>query len=96
MYFWLISKHWVGILLVGYVVQILGAVFAWCLPESPPYLLSLNRYKEVAQVFAQIARINRKDDFNITENDIRRKNEAVFLEKAAPSTLYFLKRRISY
>ena len=92
MYFWLISKHWVGILLVGYVVQILGAVFAWCLPESPPYLLSLNRYKEVAQVFAQIARINRKDDFNITENDIRRKNEAVFLEKAAPSTLYFLKQ----
>jgi hypothetical protein len=92
MYFWLISKHWVGILLVGYIVQILGAVFAWCLPESPPYLLSLNRYKEVAQVFAQIARINRKDDFNITENDIRRKNEAVVLEKAAPSTLYFLKQ----
>jgi hypothetical protein len=42
-YFWLISKHWVGILLFGYVLQVIGAVFSWCLPESPYFLISLNR-----------------------------------------------------
>ena len=92
-YFWLISKHWVGILLVGYVVQIIGAVSAWCLPESPPFLLSMGRYQEVAKVFARIARFNKKEDFNLTEHDIRRRNETVFKVEAAPSTLYFLKQR---
>ena len=42
-YFWVINKHWFYIIFVAYLLQLAGAVFAWFLPESPVYLLSIGK-----------------------------------------------------
>ena len=59
-YFWVISKHWFYIILVGYVLSIITAVLMWFLPESPVFLITLGRNEEVAKVFGYISRINKK------------------------------------
>ena len=50
-YFWVISKLWFWIVLVGYVMQIISMILYWFLPESPAFLFSLNRVDETIQVF---------------------------------------------
>jgi len=40
----------------------LAALLCWFLPESPVYLLSLNRIEEAIQVMQKIARWNRKEN----------------------------------
>ena len=52
MYFWFVSLHWSYLLMVGYCMQILGFLLCLILPESPAYLLSLNRVDETIQVFS--------------------------------------------
>lgn len=38
-YFWLISKQWFYIILIGYLMSIASAGLVWFLPESPVYLI---------------------------------------------------------
>ena len=57
-YFWVISKDWFYIVLVGYVLQVLSAILCFFLPESPGFLLSLNRVEETLNVFKKIAKVN--------------------------------------
>lgn len=58
-YFWLISKDWFYVILIGYTMQIVGAVLAWTLPESPPFLFSAHRYEDAFVVFHEIKKINK-------------------------------------
>jgi len=96
-YFWLINKHWFWIILVGYIFQITGAFLAWWLPESPPFLFSMNRYEEAIKVFALMARVNRRQDFNVSADEIRARikedDQDAVSKQEAPSTLHFLKQR---
>ena len=57
-YFWQISKDWFYIVLLGYVLQVLSAILCFFLPESPAFLLSLNRVEEALNIFKRIARVN--------------------------------------
>ena len=58
-YFWLISNHWVYIVSVGYVLQLIGLPLSWFLPESPSYLISVGKYEELISTFSKIARHNK-------------------------------------
>ena len=42
-YFWLISKQWFYIISIGYLMSIVSAGLVWFLPESPVYLINLDR-----------------------------------------------------
>jgi len=42
-YFWKISDHCMYLISIGYGLMILAAIFSWFLPESPVYLLNLNK-----------------------------------------------------
>lgn len=58
-YFWVISKDWFYVVLIGYVLQIVGAVLAWTLPEAPPYLFSVHRYEDAIGVFQKMKNYNK-------------------------------------
>ena len=63
-YFWVISKYCFWLCLVGYVFSCTSAICSWFLPESPIWLLSLNRIEEAVNECAKIARVNgRKMEF---------------------------------
>ena len=40
LYFWQVSKSWVGFVGIGYVLQLISAFTIWGIPESPVYLLA--------------------------------------------------------
>lgn len=69
-YFWFISKHWFWLILFAYCMQITGAILSWFLPESPVYLLELERRQETVEVFKSIAKFNRAEEsFNCASVD---------------------------
>ena len=61
-YFWLISKQWFYIILVGYLLSLASAGLVWFLPESPVYLMSRDRVAQAVNVFRQIAKVNKKSE----------------------------------
>lgn len=70
-YFWQISKEWTWIVLVGYIFNVIGAILSWFLPESPSYLMSLDRYDELIAMFKRIAKYNKaSDQFTMTSDEL--------------------------
>ena len=39
----------------------IAAIFCWIIPESPVYLLELNRFEEAKEVMLKMARFNRSE-----------------------------------
>ena len=39
-YFWLIDKHWLPFVMIGFVMQCWVTLSVWTMPESPRYLLA--------------------------------------------------------
>ena len=74
-YFRFISKEWVYLALLGYVLQIICVCLVWLLPESPKFLLELNRLDETEAAMIRIAWFTGAtfDPFELSElnNDAR-------------------------
>ena len=94
-YFWVISKHWFWIVLVGYVMQIISMILYWFLPESPAFLFSLNRVDETIQVFQRIAKMNKAREFAGESDRIRpqlsQSLDTISDKTDTPPTCYFLR-----
>lgn len=60
-YFWKISTYTNGLIIIGWCFAFCGALFSWFLPESPVWLLSLNRTEQAIQVMTKIAKINKSE-----------------------------------
>ena len=71
-YFWVISKEWFWVVLVGYLLQIAGLIMCYFLPESPHYLLSLNRVDETFEVFRRVAKFNGAHSFEEEADKLRK------------------------
>ena len=50
LYFWLVSKHWLGFYLIAYFVQLVTFVATFALTESPRYLLETRQVEELKTV----------------------------------------------
>ena len=57
-YFSFISKYWLCLVLIGYVLQLFAAVSSFFIPESPKFLLKKGRIEEANAVYTLIARRN--------------------------------------
>ena len=44
-----ISTHWFGFIFIGFALLAYSTVTVWFLPESPVYLLSMDRFEELEQ-----------------------------------------------
>lgn len=60
LYFWMVSKDWYNFAMIGYMLNLLTAVGAFLLPESPRFLLEKGRIDELEETMQMIANFNRK------------------------------------
>ena len=58
LYFWKVSKDWFYFVLFGYFLNLISAIGAWFLPESPRYLLSMGKIDELKDVMQIVADTN--------------------------------------
>ena len=58
-YFWVLSKNWMFLAAIGFVLHIFAAVSCYFLPESPHILGQLNRLEKCRESLSIIARINK-------------------------------------
>ena len=70
-YFACLSKHWFGYILVGYIMQIIGTICVFFVPESPKYLFKKGLKEETAQVLNRIAKKNGADAEVITPERVQ-------------------------
>lgn len=61
LYFWKVSKHWFWFSLVGYIWNIISAVFMIWMPESPRYLVNSGQLQKAAEAFRIVAWFNKKE-----------------------------------
>ena len=96
-YFWVISKDWFYVILIGYVLQIVGAVLAWTLPEAPPYLFSVHRYEDAFGVFQKMKNYNKApyspvwDQLQPSDLVEEKTGDAAAVVVAVPTTMDFLR-----
>ena len=57
-YFALISKHWFYYIFIGYLMQIVGTVCCYWMPESPKYLFKKGKIEATVQVIKSMAKSN--------------------------------------
>ena len=57
-YFWQVSKDWFYFALVGFSFNVISAVGAWFLPESPRYLCEKQEIYELERSLKAIAKVN--------------------------------------
>ena len=69
-YFAFISNHWVGYVGMGYVMQLVGTLLCYFLPESPKYLFKKGQSNETSMILRRIATRNGVDPISISEDDI--------------------------
>ena len=55
LYFRFISDEWLWEALFGYVLQVICVILVWFLPESPKFLIELNRLDEAEIAMLRIA-----------------------------------------
>ena len=63
-YFTWVSKDWFWFLLQGYVMQALGAILVFCIPESPKWLVKSGLTSEAKVVLDSIAERNSAEKVN--------------------------------
>ena len=64
-YFWK-TQQWLGILVVGYIAQIIAAATFWLLPDSPRLLAELKQFNECKKSLEAIAKWNHAElHFNL-------------------------------
>lgn len=59
-YFWVVDKHWLPFVMIGYVMQCWVTLSIWYMPESPKYLLASRQFEELAKVVTRIAQFNKQ------------------------------------
>ena len=99
-YFWKISKYTIYLISIGFVFATLGALFSWFLPESPVWLLSLNRTEQAIQVMTQIAKVNKKEDqfrraadqARVDMIELQRNSANVEKVKETPKIMFYLRQ----
>ena len=60
-YFYFISKEWLGFEIFGWTLNLIVVLFLYFIPESPKYLLSKKRYDEARNALIPIAQLNNLD-----------------------------------
>lgn len=63
LYYWFISKDWIGINAFGAALTLISAVGVWFLPESPKFHLSKKRFDEARASINFIAKTNKREAF---------------------------------
>ena len=59
-YFWKISVHWQGIVIIGYVCQVICVGTMFLLPESPQYLIKKGKLDQAREALEKVAKWNKK------------------------------------
>lgn len=65
-YFALISNHWFYYIFIGYLMQIVGTICCFWLPESPKYLFKKGKVEATVEVLRSMAKFNGADPDSVT------------------------------
>ena len=89
-YYWVISDNWLYYTLIGYALQIVGLVLVFSLPESPHYLIQLDKYQELEVQMKKTAKWNKQSlelDCEEIQNLLKETDEKF---EESPPVSYFL------
>ena len=60
-YFTWLCKNWFWYVLIGYIMQIIGTIAIFFVPESPKWLIKSRRFDEAQRVLHKVATMNKTD-----------------------------------
>ena len=94
LYFWRVSKNWFYFALVGYLFNVVSAVGAWFLPESPRYLCERGETYELERSLKAIAKVNRRQlNFNPDHFTTNKRREEEEEGKDSKTIGFYLRQR---
>ena len=83
LYFSSLSKNWFGYVFIGYLMQAVGTVMTFFVPESPKYLFKKGLTLQAAAVLQKIARMNGADTTLVSNEVVLESYKSVFLGAGA-------------